>query len=157
MSLKNTNTQTVTVTTTDQWAWGVSTTFTLQAAMGQKDVDFVSATWALTLSFNYQHTVARAVTETQTIELNYQQVITQPPMSKWKAIMTVNIGKIPATTYHTKATRWYNVPVSGATKDPTHNNLYKRIEDVTVQVEGSLASNTHIDITSTPLTGTTSS
>ncbi len=53
----------------------------------------------------------------------------------------MNIGQLPATTYHTTAERWYDQPVTGGIQDAANNGWYKRIEPVSINVAGSVAIN----------------
>ena len=61
-----------------------------------------------------------------------------PPQTTRHVLLTLNIGKLPPTTYKTTATRWYDVPVSGAQSDPLNNGWYKRTEDVTGVIAGGI-------------------
>jgi hypothetical protein len=76
--------------------------------------------------------------------------ISAPPHHLTQASLTASIGKIPATTYHTTAERWYDIQVTGSKLDKA-NGLFKRVEEVTVQIDGSLAVKTSVVKKSTPI------
>jgi hypothetical protein len=143
VTLNNTDAQTVTVATTDQYATTVSSTFTGHV--------LTAATWSVTATFSYTHSDTKTKTETKTIMLSVQQTVNAPPNSNYKATLLVSIAKLPPTLFHTTAERWYDEPLSGSHPDPLNNNWFKRVEPVTLSVEGSLASSTTVNIEATPI------
>ncbi|KAF2258325.1 hypothetical protein CC78DRAFT_556573 [Lojkania enalia] len=151
VTLNKTEAQQVTTSTTDTFATGISTTITYQSATGIKDVSFTSVTAAVTVSFSYTRTQNITRSDTKTLALTITQTMNAPPMTKFTAKLLVSMGRIPPTEYHTTAERWYNIPVTGSVMDPSNDNLFKRVEPVTVTIEGSLASSTHLVIETTPL------
>ncbi|TGO30047.1 hypothetical protein BPAE_0008g00390 [Botrytis paeoniae] len=151
VTLNNTKEQTVTVQTSDQHVVGVSSTFSTTATEGVEGVASDSATWSVSLNYSYTHTDTVTRSDTQTVGLNISQTINAPPHTTYVATLLVTIGRLPPTEYHTTAQRWYTSPVTGSEVDPANNNWYKRVEDVKVTIDGSLACHTSTNIKTTPL------
>lgn len=151
LTLNNTDAQSVTVATTDTHVAGISSTLTLAESVGIKDVASTSASWSVTLKYDYTHSETRTTSETKTISLSISQTVNAPPNSSYRATLLVSIGRIPPTVYQTTAERWYNVPVTGGVADSSNQGWYKRTEPVSVTMSGSLASSTTVDIKATPL------
>jgi hypothetical protein len=124
----------------------------LSESAGVPGEDSASTTWAIALSYTYTQSTTKTTTETTTIALAISQTVNAPPETSYTATLLVNIGKIPPKIYKTTAQRWYKVAVTGGMVDPSNNNLYLRVEPVSVSITGSLASSTTVNIVSTPLT-----
>ncbi|KAJ5637592.1 hypothetical protein N7490_007471 [Penicillium lividum] len=152
VTLTNTDAQTLTITTSDQQVQSITSTQTMSEKAGVPGVDEVTATWAIALAYSYTTTDTKSTTDTTTIALAISETVNAPPETSYTATLLVSIGRIPPTVYTTTAQRWYAVPVTGGVEDPTNNNYYLRVEPVSVSVSGSLASNTTVNIESTPLT-----
>ncbi|KAI1131681.1 hypothetical protein F5Y10DRAFT_43613 [Nemania abortiva] len=155
VKLRNSTSQTVTVSTEDQFVTSVSTTLSILTSekAGVPGVGEIEATqtWAVTVGYQYTNTTTRSTSTTQTVDLDIEQQVSAPPFTNYEAKLLVNIGQLPPTTYKTTATRWYNVPVSGAQPDPSNNNWYKRTEEIQISMTGALAASTRADIQATPL------
>jgi hypothetical protein len=149
--LNNTDAQTVTVATTDTHVVGVSSTLTLSASEGVKDVASETTTWSITLSYSYTHSETVTRSETKTISLSISQTVNAPPKCRYTATLLVDIGELPPEERKTLADRWYDVEVEGSKRDPKNHNWWKRTEDIYFTMSGSLASRTTIQIKSTPL------
>ncbi|KAJ5852579.1 uncharacterized protein N7529_011964 [Penicillium soppii] len=152
VTLTNSDAQTLTITTLDQQVQGITSTQTLSESAGVPGEDSASTTWAIALSYTYTQSTTKTTTETTTIALAISQTVNAPPETSYTATLLVNIGKIPPKIYKTTAQRWYKVAVTGGMVDPSNNNLYLRVEPVSVSITGSLASSTTVNIVSTPLT-----
>jgi len=144
--LKNSTSQTVTVETSDQHVTGVSSTFSQTFSEGAEGIIESETQWSLTVSFSYTRTETNTRSETKTIDLSIEQVVTAPPRTSYVATLLVIIGQLPATEYHTTAQRWYVDPVTGGEVDPSNKGWYKRVEDVRFTLTGSLASSSSVSI-----------
>ncbi|KAI0856629.1 hypothetical protein F4860DRAFT_492202 [Xylaria cubensis] len=154
ISLRNSTSQTITVSTQDQFVTGVSTTVTLSETV-KEGVGVASsettATWSITLNFQYTQTTTNTTSTTKTVDLNIEQEVQAPPNTSYTAKLLVKIGQLPPTTYKTTATRWYTVPMAGAERDPANNYWYKRTEPIEVSMTGALAVSSWTEIDTTPL------
>ncbi|KAF7874882.1 hypothetical protein EAF04_002056 [Stromatinia cepivora] len=151
ISLSNSTSQTTTVETTDQHVAGISASFTQTASTGVEGVASTSTQWTVAVNYSYTRTDTTSNSETKTIDLNVTQSINAPARTRYRATLLVTIGRLPATEYITTAQRWYEEPVTGGVMDPLNKNWYKRIEDVRINVSGSLACRTSVNIQTTPL------
>ncbi|KAA8565164.1 hypothetical protein EYC84_010905 [Monilinia fructicola] len=151
IELKNSDSQTITVETSDQHVAGISSTFSQTFAAGAEGIATSSTQWSVSLNYSYTRTDTSTRSETKTVELNVSQTFNAPPHSRYKGTLLVTIGKIPPTEYVTTAQRWYEEPVAGSQMDASNNNWYKRTEEVRLNLSGSLASRTFVDMESTPL------
>ncbi|CAD6439836.1 ec95a42f-2efe-4242-9a4e-ccd9845474eb [Sclerotinia trifoliorum] len=151
VSLNNSTAQTTTVETSDQHVVGVSASFTQTASAGVEGVASTSTSWTVAVNYSYTRTDTRSTSETKTIDLNITQAVNAPARTRYKATLLVTIGRLPATEYITTAQRWYSEPVTGGVIDPSNNNWYKRTEDVRINISGSLACTTNVNIQATPL------
>lgn len=152
LTLNDTTTQTVTVSTTDTHVTAIKTSYS-QKNEPKVGIGLGTATtWSIEMSYSYTHSDTKTTSETKTITLSIAETVMAQKMTTWKATLLVTIGKIPATVYNTTAQRWYDEPVTGGVPDPANNGWYKRIEPVSVTVEGSLATDTSVNIEETPIT-----
>jgi hypothetical protein len=131
--------QSVTVSTSDRYVQGISASFLVD-----EDSRSGSVEWDVRVDFSYEHTGQRSITETQTLDLDESQSLHVPPLNTWKAKLLVKVADIPHTKFTTTATRWYDMPISGAVADSTHDGWYKREEEVVVTINGGLAFDTSL-------------
>ncbi|MGB8770786.1 MAG: ETX/MTX2 family pore-forming toxin [Candidatus Korobacteraceae bacterium] len=150
VTLTDTDSQTLTVTVTDTIVAGFELSYSQSWNAGVS-----SGTLSVKLNFSYTHTNTTQTSETRTVALAISQTVNAPPHTTYVATLTVQLGKLPPTTYKTKAQRWYTQPVTGAVPDPANNNWYLRTEEVNGTVEGGLACNTLVNINAQPIGGTT--
>jgi len=127
------------ITTTEEHVAGIDVTITREADTGIPGVGNLKATWEVTLKYTYTHTESTTTVNTKSTDLIFTQNFTAPPHSAYAWDVFVYVGKIPTTTYHTTATRWYKVQVGGSVADPENNGWFKREEDISVTVSGILA------------------
>jgi len=140
LTLNDTTSQTITVTTTDQFTTGFKFTVS-QKTSGDAGVVKEEVSTSLELSFQYQHTDTTSKADTHTVAISIAQTATIPANSSYTATLNAQLGHISDKEYHTTATRWYDVPVTGGVADSSNNGWYKRTEPVTVRVSGSVAVN----------------
>ena len=157
VTLNNQRAQSVTVETSDQHVASISASYSQTLGAGVEGVASTSSTWSVALSYSYTRTDTRTTSRTDTVDLNIAQTVNAPEYSRYKATLLVIIGQLPPTIYRTTAQRWYTSPVTGSTADPSNNGWYKRVEDVSISLAGSLAMKTNIFIESTPIETTTTS
>jgi len=93
------------------------------------------------VKYEYTHSATTTTSQRQTVALHLTWPVEVAPFTQVKASLLVNIGQLPATTYHTTAERWYDQPVTGGIQDAANNGWYKRIEPVSINVAGSVAIN----------------
>ncbi|KAF7897465.1 hypothetical protein EAF00_005693 [Botryotinia globosa] len=153
VAITNSTSQTVTVQTSDQHVTGVSSTFSQTFSEGAEGIAESETQWSMSVSYSYTHTETNTRSETKTIDLSIEQVVTAPPRTSYVATLLVIIGQLPAAEYRTTAQRWYVDPVSGGKADQDNNGWYKRVEDVTLTLTGSLASSASTSIKTTDLPG----
>ncbi|QSZ29231.1 hypothetical protein DSL72_003743 [Monilinia vaccinii-corymbosi] len=151
VSLTNTTSQTVTISTTDSYVTGITTTLTQSASVGFEGIGEASTEWSVEVSYSYEHTESAERSTTTSVELNITQTVNAPPFTRYNASLLVTIGKLPPKEYRTTAQRWYKDPVTGSQVDPSNNNWYKRVEDVKLSLDGSLAARIKVDMQATPL------
>ena len=149
LTLNDTTSQTITATTTDTHVVGTSITVGYKSSVGVEKVSHVEKSVSVTLSYSYTHTDTVSRSDTKTIALTIAQTVNVPPQSHYRATLLVTIGKIPPTDYHTTAERWYDVPLTGAVRDPANNNWWKRVEPVTLSMSGSLAVRSNVEVEAT--------
>ena len=135
VTLIDTTHQEVTVETTDTTVWGVTTTLTNSAKAGNDNFASYESTFELSVRFDYTKTNTKSTKDAKTITLSLEEGFRVSPHSKFTARVEAMMGKIPHKVYETKATRWYEHEVTGATKD---GKYYKRVEPVKLNVTGSL-------------------
>lgn len=149
LTISNEDQQTTTVTVTNQYTAGMALTYNISPK--NKIGGNETPKWVIQLGFAYTHTDSTEMTKTKTTALSVSQEYKVPPYSSFKATLLAQLGTLPAnTTYHTTAERWYDVELSRSTYDPA-NGLWKRTENVTFQVGGSMASKTTMNFESKPL------
>ena len=134
----DTESQSLTVTSTDTQV--VEAGVSVETSMGYTGGG-VSAGVKVTVSlkFSYTHTKTTTSTDTKTVSFHQTLEVEVPARSTRYVLMTLDIGKLPQTTYQTTATRWYDREVTGSAKDPLNHNWYKRVEQVTGTISGGIA------------------
>lgn len=150
ISINKEDAQEVTTTTMDQHVVGINATYT-SSVTAEAGVAETKQEWSVSLKYEYTHSDTTSRSQTQTVALENSQVIKVKPHKQVRATMLVSIGQLPAQVYHTTAERWYLLPLTGAKPDPTNNNMFKRVEPVTVSINGSLAVSTIVTIEETDL------
>ena len=146
ISLVDTKSQTIYVETSDTNVATVSTKFSSKTTEGVEGVGSSSQEWSIELIYTYSQTNTKSTSDTHTVELNVKPQLFAPPYTIWQATIEVTIGNLPKTEFHTKAQRWYKEAVTGGVADPENKGLYKRVEDVTVEMTGGLACRTKVNI-----------
>lgn len=152
LTLNESMAESYTVTTTDSHVTGVKTTFTQKLGFGGKDAAVSSeTTWSVETSYSYTHTdvVSRSYTKTRSVGVAPTMVV--EPQCTWDAWCNIKLGALPPTTYQTKVTRWYDVPMSGAVMDRNNNNWYRREETTSITLEGNLQLVMDVGVVTRPL------
>ena len=145
VTLTNTDSQSATVSTTDTQVVTVKSSFSQKYAAGAL-VETAETSWSVQLSYSYTQSATKSSSDTQTVTLAVSETVNAPAMTSYKATLLVTLGRMPPTLYRTTAQRWYDQAVTGGVKDPVNNNWYKRVEPITVTVEGNLSSNIAVSI-----------
>jgi hypothetical protein len=148
LSIQRSDVQQLQITLTNSWVVG-----TKIGGSYSWDAGIEKGTLTFELSFTYTRTETSVTTMTTTIQLNVGENVTAVPYSYYTASLIAQIGKVPPTTFKTKATRWYAEPVTGSVADPDNHNWYKRIEDVTGTIAGGLHAGTQTSVKCVPLPG----
>ncbi|KAF7953462.1 uncharacterized protein EAE97_000861 [Botrytis byssoidea] len=151
VTLENSTSQTVTVETSDKHVTGVTTSWTQTLSAGLEGIGSATSQWSVEVNYSYERTDTESSSETKTVDLSVSQTVNAPPKSSYIATLLVVLGTIPSTEYSTTAQRWYKDPVTGSKADPQNNGWYKREEDVRLNLRGSLACRTRVNIKATPL------
>lgn len=151
VSLNDSTAQTITVESSDQHVVGVCSTFSQIHFGGAEGIVASSTQWSVSLNYSYNRTDTKSRSETKTVDLSVMRTVNAPARTTYRATLLVTIGCLPPTEYVTIAERWYKEPVIGAQADPANKGWYKRVEDVRINVGGSLACRTTVDMQATPL------
>jgi hypothetical protein len=152
LKLTDSESQTLTVTTTETEVVGYNVSYTQTWSLGEKDVASAGGSLTVGLSYSYTNTNTTTNSLTKTVSLDVTETVNVPPMCNWNGVLSVQIGKLPPTSYTTTAERWYDQPVTNSVIDPANNNWYKRTETLNGTVAGGLACNTNVQLDTSPLT-----
>lgn len=153
ISLVDTKSQTIFVETSDTNVATVSTKFSSKTTEGVEGVGSSSQEWSIELTYTYSQTNTKSTSDTHTVELNVKPQLFAPPYTTWQATIEVSIGNLPKTEFHTTAQRWYKEAVTGSVADLANKGLYKRVEDVTIEMTGGLACRTKVNIDARAIPG----
>lgn len=137
----------ISISTTDTFATGV--TASASRTLGP---EASSTTLSIEVSFSYEHTTEETHTYSKSISLTTTETVTVPPHSLLTAYLAAQIAEMPPTEFKTTAERWYDQQVRNSELDPS-NGWYKRTEQVTLSVQGGLASSIHSYVKTEPLPG----
>lgn len=155
VSFTRTVSDTVTVSTEESYAAEVSASMKITTKAksevlgngGEFGTEF-----SIGLKFTYGHKETNTKSSTTTTGLTLTETINIAPRSRWSASIRGRVGTIKGKRVSTTAQRWYDTPLVGAAWDQ-EKKLYKRIETVWIELNGSLASDITIDINEYPLEG----
>jgi hypothetical protein len=151
VSLEKTESIVLTASTTDQNVW--TTKCTVEVSKKAGVFGLADASFKASLTFGYERTESKTRTTTteNRVAVSDSKEISIPPRCSWEATLSASVGLLPEKIYHTTAERWYEIQVTGSTIDRTRENLYKRVEPVSVKLGGGILLDSRFDFNSTPM------
>lgn len=134
-----TSTTSCTVSNSNTFGWNVSATVSYTPPNATGGIG-----GSVTVGFNGASTTSteNTSTTTTTMRVTTSTSVTAAAQANYYFVYSVAVGTVPSTTFSTTADRWYDIPVSGAVKDPSNSNWYKRTETLSGSFAGGYATQT---------------